>query len=212
MSFTEDAYEELYGHACPYHMSLSYSGRFKPFNANIKKQRNLIWFSLSRKWQPIDTDVKMGLVQDLLCKLFRTRKDTAKMRLYRIFVKNMHIMSEKDTQDPELVASFNRVNEAYFMGSLEMPNLEFRGRGRRTLATYDFHTDTVRVSTVFRGAPERIIDYLVYHELLHKVLQFDHTRRNARHHTKRFKEHERRFAGSETIEKDIERYLRTVRR
>lgn len=69
--------------------------------------------------------------------------------------------------------SFHRVNVMYFEGQLAKPKLCWSPkRSRRLLGSYHELTDRLIVSRVFDSdrVPLFVLDYLMYHELLHKFL------------------------------------------
>ncbi|MCZ7644115.1 MAG: hypothetical protein M5U26_02355 [Planctomycetota bacterium] len=72
-----------------------------------------------------------------------------------------------------LEESFARVNARYFEGRLARPRLCWSpGRSRRVLGSYDPESDRLIVSRLFDSprVPLFVLDYLMYHELLHKHL------------------------------------------
>jgi hypothetical protein len=72
-----------------------------------------------------------------------------------------------------LAESFQRINAEYFKGQLEQPELCWSPvRARRILGSYQERTDRLIISRVFDAphVPAFVLDYLVYHELLHKFL------------------------------------------
>jgi hypothetical protein len=69
--------------------------------------------------------------------------------------------------------SFARVNAAYFEGRLARPELCWSPvRARRVLGSYQERYDRLIISRVFDSlqVPEFVLDYLMFHELLHKFL------------------------------------------
>ena len=54
--------------------------------------------------------------------------DTQNMEMYNSFIKNLHKYVPKTESDPLLESSFNRINDRYFNGLLEIPNLKFGQR------------------------------------------------------------------------------------
>jgi len=69
--------------------------------------------------------------------------------------------------------SFERVNATYFSGRLEKPELCWSPvRARRVLGSYQERYDRLIISKVFDTpqVPEFVLDYLMFHELLHKFL------------------------------------------
>ncbi|MGM5488043.1 MAG: SprT-like domain-containing protein [Nanobdellota archaeon] len=202
----EDAYRSLFSCEPAYTFEVSYSNRFKPFNARVEKRFKHIHFKLSRKWEAVDPEIRTGLYQELLAKLFKLKTDTRLMQLYRIFVHHMHIAADRIDSDPSLVESFQRVTEKYGF-AVDMPNLVFGKKSKRTLGSYNFHSDTLTISSLLSEAPEQLLDYVMYHEVLHKVLKFDHRKRNARHHTAEFRRLESQFEDHRLVEKRLHRFL-----
>ena len=68
---------------------------------------------------------------------------------------------------------FNRVNEEYYSGDIERPILIWnRTITHRKLGHYQPSTDTVMISITLDnpGVPSFVLDYVMYHELLHKLI------------------------------------------
>jgi hypothetical protein len=96
----------------------------------------------------------------------------------------------------DLKAAFERVNRRYFNNLLACPGLVWGQRlSRRKLGHYQSATDTVQVSRTLDNpdVPTFVVDFVVYHELLHKQfgIQVNGGRRYS--HTPAFKQAERRF-------------------
>ena len=71
----------------------------------------------------------------------------------------------------DLAASFQRVNQQYFASGIARPNLEWsRAFTGRIFGHYDFLHDRLMVSRTLDQAavPAFVVDFIVYHELLHK--------------------------------------------
>jgi hypothetical protein len=97
----------------------------------------------------------------------------------------------------DLAAAFARVNQACFGGTMDRPRLTWsRALTSRKFGHYDRASDTVMVSSTLDHAsvPEFVVDFIVYHELLHKKHGIDWRSGQARAHTAAFREEERRFA------------------
>ncbi len=76
-------------------------------------------------------------------------------------------------QHHDLQQVFARVNQLFFEGALPQPHLRWsRGITHRIMGTYQTRTDTVMISQTLDDVrvPEFVIDYVMYHELLHKQL------------------------------------------
>ena len=92
---------------------------------------------------------------------------------------------------------FARVNAEYFDGRMPRPRLTWnRTLTRRKLGHYQPATDTVMISISLDHprVPAYILDYVMYHELLHKHLGIQAINGRRYAHTKAFKEEERKFS------------------
>src|SRR3989338_11623153 len=206
MSIIQESFSKLYPNKeLNYNIKLKYSRRFNDFNANVRMQYNDLEFNLSRKWKNIDDEIKIGLLQSLLNKIFKTKIKTNNIELYNIFIKKLHLAVPKTKTDPILEDSFNRINEKYFYGIIEKPNLVWGNKSVAQLGTYDYHTDTIKISLIFKEHIE-LLDYIMYHEMLHKKYKFTSKNNRTYHHTKEFKKKEREFDNA----KEMERLIRVV--
>ena len=96
----------------------------------------------------------------------------------------------------DLAVSFDRVNAKYFKGALDCPRLVWsRVFTLRKFGHYDHARDTVMVSMSLdrRAIPEYAVDFIVYHELLHKVLGVTWKKVTVAVHTAEFMNRERAF-------------------
>jgi len=105
-----------------------------------------------------------------------------------------------------------RVRNRYFGGLGEVRITWGRSRstgakrGARTrsraLATYNFDDGTIRVNPVLDSprVPRYVLEWVVYHELLHHVLPVEESRGRRRYHTRRFR----------TLEKAFDRYEQAI--
>jgi len=189
-----------------YNFSIKYSGHFKDYGANVKMLGNYIDFHLSKKWKAVSREIQIGLLQELLMKIFNTKKkNTINVDLYNHFVKKLHIAVLKEKPEPKLEESFNRVNEKYFNGMLEMPNIKWGAESANQLGAYEYANDTIIVSSLLKNADEDILDYIMYHEMLHKKLKYRHKNGRARYHTSKFRKMEKLFENQDVIEKKLQR-------
>jgi len=207
-----EAFKQLYPEKEPKHyFCLKYSRKFKPYNANVKLRGDNLTFTLSREWRNINRDIQIGLVQELMGKILKDRKKTINMELYNLFLKNVHIAVPKTKTDEMLEASFNRVNEAYFNGMMDMTNLQWGSESTSKLGSYEYGSDTITMSTIFRNADLQMLDYVMYHEMLHKKFKFESKNGRTLHHSPEFKRMEAKFQNRDFIEKEISRLARKHR-
>jgi hypothetical protein len=108
-------------------------------------------------------------------------------------------------QHHSLQIVLDRVNKKYFDGKIDVQIGWARSPARkgrknkktisRALATYSYSDHTIRVSPILDAIdiPEYVIDWIVYHEMLHHVLPVEERHGKHRYHTRRFKTLERAF-------------------
>lgn len=191
-------------------VSVRFSARFKPYNASVRWSSSMIEMRLSRSWQNVNKEILIGLFQELLLRTSRVKekKSTTNLSLYHNYLQSLHLVQEEQQDiDPLLRESFERVNNCYFDSTLERPRLRFGQASRRTLGHYHYATDTVTVSRLLADDTE-LLDYVMYHELLHKHLKYDHSGKKTRYHTARFRALEKRFANRTEMEQRLKRLVR----
>src|SRR3989344_7160447 len=184
MNIIEESFRRLFQEKeFPYQSEMEYNRRLSNFNANIYYTKSKIKINLNLQWKDIDDEIKIGLIQHLLLKLLKKKGSTQNIHLYHHFTKNILTLTPKNESDPILAAAFGRMNQQFFSVAMEQPNLRWGSASRHRLAYYNLHDDSITVSTVFTDAPQHVLDYLLYHEMLHKHFQFEH--KNGRSHAHR---------------------------
>jgi len=210
-NIAEQAYKDLFPESEGYDFSVEYTGRLKSYGGNVSFRTGHMHFKLSRKWYGVSPEIQMGLIQELMLRLLKKKKQTMYIDLYNNFVRSLHISIPKDKTHPILEASFNRINERYFLGLVERPNLRWGQESVRTFGTYDFKTDTITISKIFQDNEEKYLDYIMFHETLHKQRKFFKSGTKTYYHDARFKRLEAVFENGEEIEKELGMVARKAR-
>ncbi|HII30399.1 hypothetical protein COT48_05270 [Candidatus Woesearchaeota archaeon CG08_land_8_20_14_0_20_47_9] len=211
----EEAWKSLYpNEGFNFRPNISYSSRLKEYNATLQKRGSELKLKLSSSWRDVSREIVIGLIQGLIIRLFRDKhaERTLNMELYDAFIKNIPLANSLPECDARLEQVFNRVNSSYFMGAVQKPNLAWGRLSSTKLASYDFHTDTITVSSLFIDADLIVLEYLIFHELLHKKLKFTSSRLRSLHHSSRFKKLEQDFKGIAKAEQIIRMIVRKNRR
>ncbi|UCF34893.1 MAG: hypothetical protein JSV78_06215 [Phycisphaerales bacterium] len=122
---------------------------------------------------------------------------------YRTIQKDLNLLEGSTTPGHDsagvchdLSASFDRVNAGYFAGAMARPRLVWsRSVTGRKFGHYDPATDTVMISASLDAAnvPAYVVDFVVYHELLHKTHETKWQGDRAQVHTPTFRHDERKF-------------------
>lgn len=210
MNIAEKAFKELFPEkTINKSIKLTYSGKFKPYNANVRYNLHQLTFSLSKEWKEISDEIKIGLIQGLLLKIFKEKKRTLNIDLHGQFLKNLPKYSSPKKINPFLKESFDRMNKKYFFDFLDTSNLVWGRESFHKLGSYEYVTDTITISTVLKDERE-LLDYVMYHEMLHKKLKF--TSKNGRnyHHSAKFRKKEKEFE-DKNAEKKLTAFLRKKR-
>ncbi len=211
MNILEQAYQEIYPEKSEQRqLILQYSGKFKGYNANIRMNVETITVNASKKWKGVSPDIQKGLYQELLVRLFKTKRPTINIDLYHNFIKSLSTVAPKTHTHPVLEESFKRVNEMFFNGMMMQTNLKI-GKGVNRLGTYEYATDTITISSILMENTE-LRDYVMYHEMLHKKHQYTAKPGRHLHHSPQFKKDEARFPNAGQLELELNKLVRKNKR
>jgi len=149
------------------------------------------------------------VLQALACVFFSRAQDTArdKVTAYAAGEDFIEVVAALEMTTDEvddltqgrhfdLETVFDRVNEAHFGGELDRPRLTWNTRITQVkMGHYDFIRDTVMLSVTLDApdVPDYVVDYVMYHELLHKKLGKQMVSGRHYAHTSAFREAERAF-------------------
>lgn len=207
MNLLHKAYVELFpDRPASYVFNVSYSGRFRGYNANIRKSWSTITVNLSKEWKGVSPDIQLGLLQELLVRLTKSKTQTINMDLYHNFMRSLPSVAPKTETHPILEESFDRVNSTFFNSMMERPNLRISA-GLNRVGTYEYGTDTVSISNILLEDP-LLMDYVMYHELLHKKHQYKANHGRSRHHSAAFRTDEKKFPNAELLERRLAMHAR----
>jgi hypothetical protein len=186
--------------------------KFTNLTSNIRLANGRLEVKISDLLQDAPAPVQEGLAYILLSKLFRQRPPKGMVERYRRYVSRQEVRSRLETfraergrkvlDDPkgehhDLESIFWKVNERYFGNMMAKPRIGWsRQRSRSILGHYDSSHYAVAVSRLLdhREVPEFVVEYVVYHELLHIKHPVVHGAGSRQIHTKPFREEEKRFA------------------
>jgi hypothetical protein len=214
MNIAERAFSELFpDKKLSKQLVVKYSRAFNAYNANVKYNAFSMTFKLSYDWKKVSDEIKIGLIQLLLLKVFREKKRTLNVDLYEKFIKSIGDYAHLTESDPLLEESFNRVNEKYFYGLMDKPNLRWGGESFSKLGSYEYGSNMVTISNIFKGEEEQsreLLDYIMYHELLHKKHKFSTKNGRSYHHTRHFRQKEKEFENPK-IEDELKKFLSNKR-
>lgn len=147
----------------------------------------------------------------LLCKLYRKPAPEKYNRRYRLFLNRADVrrrmlllrqirgrkqVSEARGQCYNLEEIFEELNRRFFNGLLARPLLGWsRHHSRTMLGHFDPAHNAIIISRVFdrAGVPRFLVEYILYHEMLHLRHPVEHRSERRCVHTPEFKQAERAF-------------------
>jgi len=160
----------------------------------------------------------LGLI--LLGKLFRYQIDRRLRRYYNAYLQeNILPQFSPQTRRPstryhsqgahfDLQEIFDRVNALYFSSSVKKPLLGWSLQKAYTrLGFYSAEKNLLVISRIFDSpkTPPEVLDYMMFHEMLHIALPVEKINGRRRIHTAEFKNKEAAFPGYARIQKWIKR-------
>jgi SprT-like family. len=187
---------------------------FYPFaglNHTIRLRRQRIYVRVSDLFRDAPPQVQRALAHILISKLFRKRARAEHQTLYRKYsyqpqvvraselarrARGRKVLTGAEGQHYDLNQLFGRLNRRYFDGKLVTPNLSWsQRRTKRILGHHDDVHEAIVISrSLDRGeVPEFLIEYVLYHEMLHMKHRPRMLNGRRIYHTPAFKAEERRF-------------------
>ncbi len=113
----------------------------------------------------------------------------------------------------DLEKEFSVVDHQYFNGSMYGITLTWGRKSRRTLGHYDHAMQTIVISKLLdrKDVPRYVIQYILYHEMLHSLIRTYY--RNGRRvvHSKEFRDREKQFAKFKDAKDFIRKLLQRTR-
>ncbi len=193
---------------------------------SIRKRNGRIYIRVSDVFTDAPEEVLLSLGKMLLAKLNKERISQRDRFIYNQYINNESLqekaskMLSKRKRKVKILKgyyrsldeSFERVNREYFNGSMQKPVLTWSSRrAKRTLGRYDPERDIVSISRVLdsRKIPEALLDFIVYHELLHKKHGVKLKGNRRRVHTPEFRKDEKKFRDYQKMKELMEKVAKT---
>ena len=166
---------------------------------------SLAWYLVSKAF---DIDMPDGKPRQYIeCigskEFWQSRRD-----LYLSRARNLSVDPQGMHRDLKIV--FDYVNSSYFRDKIREPTLAWvRESPAKRLGFYFEPLNILAVNRAFdsEGVPRFVLEFVVYHELLHHVDAVSGRRNRRVHHTKRFREQERMFSSYAEAEKWLNRMV-----
>jgi predicted metal-dependent hydrolase len=158
---------------------------FANINNTIRLRQGMLLVRISDLLEGAPEPVIRALAHILLAKMYRRAIERAQATRYRRYVssheirRQVHVVRQvrgrkrlRTAQGHcyDLEAIFDHLNARFFHGLLGRPRMSWSQNGaRRMLGHYDPAHNAIIVSRVFDHAsmPRYVVEYIVYHEMLH---------------------------------------------
>jgi hypothetical protein len=207
--------------------------RFYPYigiNHTIRVRKGQVFVRIAEICHDMPIEAQLGLADILVRKLLGKRASRRTAEPYENYVKSLEIRQRADhsrrTRGRKVVTGtqgevydldeiFDSLNFWYFSGRIQKPILTWSPRKSfHILGHYDSTHDTISISRSLdsRIVPTFVIEYVVFHEMLHIAHPAVHHNGRRYHHTPAFRRDERRFPHYHDAEKWIEGNLSKLRR
>jgi hypothetical protein len=185
---------------------------YSTIKATIRREDGTVYARLSDVLGEAPADIKKVIGTILLCKLMRAECPREAVLAYKGYLNSPEIMNQynelRRTRGAKILLgpkgrfhnledSFHRVNRQYFCGDMPKPQLTWSvKRTRARLGHEDAAMNTVVISRSLDRfeVPEYVLDYVMYHELLHIRHGSKYKDGRTRIHTREFRADERKCA------------------
>ncbi len=199
-------------------------------NQTIRVREGRVFVRIAEMCRDMPAEIHRALAYILVAKLLRKRVpkqadevysnfiDSAEMRERANDRKRSHgrkIVTTHKGEVYDLDEIFENLNFWYFGGHLAKPVLTWSAKKTyRILAHHDATHETIVVSKSLdaRDVPRFVVEYIVFHEMLHIKHPTVHHNGRRYNHTPAFRNDERKFPDFQAAEDWIERSVRTLKR
>ncbi|MGD9590195.1 MAG: SprT-like domain-containing protein [Pyrinomonadaceae bacterium] len=207
--------------------------RFYPYvgiNHTIRIRNGTAYVRIAEICRDMPAEAHRALAFILVSKIFRRRVPKWANNVYSDYQrgpelrelaaenrrrKGRKVVTTDKGEHFDLAEIFDRLNRTYFAGRLPQPVLTWSARKTyRILGHHDSTHQTIVVSRSLddRTTPPFVVDYVVFHEMLHIHHPTVHHNGRRYNHTPAFRRDERKFERFEDAEKWIERNVRKMKR
>ncbi len=225
--FYEEAFRALNGAVPPIDV------RFYPYvgiNHTIRVRGGDVFVRLAEICRPMPLDAQQALASILVAKLLRRRVPAKARELYAAYVKSDEVRARaagrKRERGRKIITSprggaydldeiFDALNAAYFGNALAKPALGWSVRKTyRILGHHDAAHETIVVSRSLddKRVPRYVVEFVVFHEMLHIFHPTEHRDGRRYNHTPAFRRSERKFKHFEKAEAWIARSAGKLKR
>ncbi len=185
--------------------------RFTNLTSNIRLIQGQLLVKISDLLDDAPAHVQESLAYILLSKLFRQRPPKPMMDSYRLYLSRQDVRGRlnevRQKRGKKLLAPpggnhfdldsmFEAINSRYFGSTMVKPKLGWSMQESRTiLGHYDASHHAIAISRRLDRAeiPAHVVEYVLYHEMLHIKHPIEHKGSSRKIHTRAFQQEEKLF-------------------
>jgi hypothetical protein len=207
--------------------------RFYPYigiNHTIRIRERVVYVRICEICRDMPDLGQKALAYILVAKLLRKPVPVKAREIYSKFIKTAEVrekaVENKRARGRKVVGTargavydlseiFDRVNSTYFQNAVAKPVLTWSARRTyRILGHHDSTHETIAVSRSLddRHVPEYVVEYVVFHEMLHIWHPTQHRNGRRYNHTPAFRRDEEKFLYFNQAEDWIEKNVRVLKR
>lgn len=179
--------------------------------STIRIEQKKILLRVSDILEGAPFDVFYALTHVLVARAMRKKPDENYLRIYNEYTqksevekkhakvraqKSRKLLMGTEGKYFDLDKIFKQVNRVYFDNKLKKPVLSWSPkRSRRVLGYHDSHLNLVVISRSLdqKSVPAKVLEYIMYHELLHIIIPSEMLNGRRIIHTQEFHTQERKF-------------------
>lgn len=178
---------------------------YKSIKNTARVKKGILYVRASDKLKDAPQEVKEALAYVLLSKIKGIRVAPRYKRTYNEYIHNIIINESFDNvkgiHEPngsyfDLDEIFCSVNNKFFDNEISKPSLRWsKRRAYRIFGRYDRSKNEIVVSSLLdeKKTPKFVVEYIMYHEMLHIKFGFTYKRGRRKIHTGPFKKEEEKF-------------------
>lgn len=225
----EEAFDTLNGHKPVPEIKV----RFYPYvgiNHTIRVRNGKVYVRIAELCRHAPLEVHESLAFILVGKLLKKKVLPQISNVYRSFIKSDEMrrkaIKNKRAKGRKVITTskgnvydldkiFERLNLLYFKNKLKKPILSWSKRSTyRILGHHDSTHEAIIISKSLddKTVPQYVVEYVVFHEMLHIFHPTEHRNGRRYNHTPEFKRDERKFAYFEEAEEWIEKNSQKLKR
>jgi len=178
---------------------------YKSIKNTARVKKGILYIRVSDKLREAPNEVKEALAYVLLSKIKGIRSPPRYKRAYNDYIHKIIINEPLDKtngiHEPignyfDLDQIFSSINNIFFSNEIPKPSLRWsKRRAYRIFGRYDRSKNEIVISSLLdeKKTPKFVVEYIMYHEMLHIKFGFTYKRGRRKIHTGQFKKEEEKF-------------------